>query len=133
MPRDFHCTVVTPQQQLLDQAVSYASIPAWDGQIGIEDRRSPLLVKLGYGQLRLTLADGSKQHYFVGGGFAQMKDNRLTLLTDEAKAVSELDATSAREALENARYESAAGDEQIEKRERRMQRARAMAELAGQR
>jgi F-type H+-transporting ATPase subunit epsilon len=131
MAGQFHCTIVTPERQLLDQTVTYASIPAWDGQIGVQDRRSPLLVKLGFGRLRLTLDDGSQQNYFVGGGFAQMKDETLTLLTDEAQPVSELDAEAAREALKQARNESAAGDTEIDRRERRQQRARAILELSG--
>ena len=131
MAGEFHCTVVTPQQKLLEQEVSYASIPAWDGQIGIQDRRSPLLVKLGFGRLRLQLRDGSEAHYFIGGGFAQMKGEKLTLLTDEAVETDQLDAETARAELKEAQAHRAAGDEQIDKRQRQIDRARAMTQLAG--
>ena len=130
MAGQFHCSLVTPQQQLLDQAVTYAEVPAWDGQLGIMDRRSPLLVQLGHGRLRLTLPDGSEQHYFIGGGFAQMKNEQLTLLTDEAKSIENLDGTEAQRALEEARSQPAAGDEQLNRRQRRTDRARAMVQLA---
>jgi F-type H+-transporting ATPase subunit epsilon len=130
MAAAFDCTVVTPEQQLLEAQVTYASIPAWDGQIGVMDRRSPLLVQLGYGRLRLTLHDGSTQDYFVGGGFAQMKDERLTVLTDEAKAIKELDGESAKATLQQVQSEVAAGDEQITRRQRRADRARAIVQLA---
>jgi F-type H+-transporting ATPase subunit epsilon len=130
MASEFQCTVVTPEQELLDQAVTYASIPAWDGQVGIQERRLPLLTKLGYGRLRLTLSDGSHRDYFVGGGFAQMKDEQLTLLTDEATPAGELTADSAKAALKEAMAESAAGDDQLAQRQQRIERARAMVNLA---
>jgi F-type H+-transporting ATPase subunit epsilon len=130
MAAPFDCTVVTPQQELLSQQVTYASLPAWDGQVGVMDRRSPLVVQLGYGRLRLTLHDGSQQDYFVGGGFAQMKDNRLTILTDEATAPDQLDAEAAKATLQQVHSESAAGEAQIEKRQRQADRARAIVQLA---
>ena len=133
MAAPFDCTVVTPQQQLLDEHVSYASLPAWDGQVGVMDRRSPLLVQLGDGRRRLTLADGSRRDYFGGGGCAQMTDGALTIRPDEAKAASELDVEAARSTLKQVQSEPAAGDEQIEKRQRRADRARAILTLAPQR
>jgi F-type H+-transporting ATPase subunit epsilon len=127
----FHCTIVTPEQQLLDESISYASIPAWDGQLGLLDRRAPMLVKLGYGRLRLQMSDGSRRDYFVGGGFVQMKHDRLTILTDEARARDQIDAEEARAALKEAQARRAAGEEEIARREREESRARAMLELAG--
>ena len=82
MPATFQCTIVTPQQPVLDKMVTYASIPAWDGQIGLAPKRAALLAKLGDGPLRLTDAHGNSSWFFLTGGFAQMKENRLTLLTE---------------------------------------------------
>ena len=45
----FQCTVVTPEQQVLDETVTQAILPAHDGQMGILTGRAPLLVKLGVG------------------------------------------------------------------------------------
>ena len=88
----FQCTVITPEQELLDQKVSYASIPAWDGLLGVATQRAPLLVKLGDGPLRLDTEDGKSQLYFIGGGFAQMQNNTLSLLAAEAIAAGDIDA-----------------------------------------
>lgn len=75
-----------PEQQLLDQTVTQAILPAHDGQIGILTSRAPLLVKLGLGKLQIDLAGGKRQTYLVDGGIAQMKDNKLTVLTSAAWA-----------------------------------------------
>src|SRR5437764_7519130 len=92
----FQCTVVTPEQQAFDASITQAILPAHDGLVGILTDRAPLLVKLGTGPLRVDLAGGSRRYYFVDGGVAQMKDNRLTILTNEATAAGEIDAEAAR-------------------------------------
>ncbi len=89
----FKCVVVTPEQQMFDETITQAIVPAHDGQIGILTDRAPLLVKLGKGELRLDLSGGQSRRFQIKGGIAQMKDNRLTILTDEAVAP---DAAAAR-------------------------------------
>ena len=130
MAGKFTCTVVTPEQSLLEQEVKHVSIPAWDGRLGVLPDRAPLLAKLGYGPLELELADGGTQRYFVGGGFVQMKGDKLTLLTDEAKPIDQLDAEEAEAALKEALAQRAVSDEAVDKRERETDRARAMVAAA---
>jgi F-type H+-transporting ATPase subunit epsilon len=80
----FQCVVVTPEQQVMDESLTQAIIPAEDGLLGILTHRAPLLAKLGKGPLRLDLASGQKKLFRIEGGIAQMKDNRLTILTQTA-------------------------------------------------
>jgi F-type H+-transporting ATPase subunit epsilon len=82
----FKCVVVTPEQQLLEESLTQAIIPAFDGLLGILTDRAPLLAKLGKGKLRLDLASGQQRSYQIDGGIAQMKGNLLTILTHAAKA-----------------------------------------------
>jgi len=42
----------------MDEAVTQVILPAEDGLIGILTSRSPLLARLGLGELRIDLADG---------------------------------------------------------------------------
>jgi len=88
MAKTFQCTVVTPSEQLLDEPVVYANLPAHDGQMGVLQNRAAMLVELGEGELLLRDEKGAEKHYTLRGGFAQMKDNRLTLLTEEASATA---------------------------------------------
>src|SRR5688572_6167230 len=98
----FNCVVVTPEQQVVDQQVTQVVFPAHDGQIGILTNRAPLLAKIGVGELRITPTSGPEKSYFVDGGIAQMKDNKLTVLTTEARPVEELDSETARAELAEA-------------------------------
>src|SRR3954465_9325762 len=91
-----------PEAEAFNATVSQAILPAHDGLIGILTDRSPLLVKLGTGPLRLDAAGGASQYFFVDGGIAQMKDNKLTILTPTATPASQLDAEAARAELAEA-------------------------------
>ena len=59
-----------------------------------------------------------------------MKDNKLTILTEEAVAVEEIDGESARAALAEATARRPTDAASAEKRDREIRRARAMSELA---
>jgi len=126
----FQCTVVTPEQQSFDQTVTQAILPAHDGQIGILTDRAPLLVKLGQGPLRLDLASGGRQLFYIEGGVAQMKDNRLTILTNEALRPEEITRETARAELAEATARRITDQKSFDDRQRRLARARALEELA---
>jgi F-type H+-transporting ATPase subunit epsilon len=80
----FACVVVTPEQQVLSESLTQAIIPAADGLLGILTDRAPVLAKLAKGPLRLDLASGQTRTFQIDGGVAQMKDNKLTVLTQSA-------------------------------------------------
>lgn len=130
MAETFHCTVVTPERQMLDREAAYASIPAWDGQLGVAPSRAPMLVKLGYGPFTLQAPGGEGVTMFLGGGFAQMRGNHLTLLAEEATPAEQLDADAARAALEEAAGRRAEGDDAINKRFEDQDRARGLLRTA---
>lgn len=126
MAGKFHCTLVTPEQQVLDGEVTYASIPAHDGQIGLMHDRAPLVAKLGDGALRLDFVDGGSRWFFVGGGFAQMKDNKLSIVADEAMPADQIVVAKTEADMKAAVAKIARTDEEIEKKLRAIDRARQM-------
>ncbi|NJL32365.1 MAG: F0F1 ATP synthase subunit epsilon, partial [Phycisphaerales bacterium] len=81
MADTFRCTLITPAQQVFDEEVTYVELPAFDGQMGIEPQRAPMVAKLGDGALRLDFARGESRWYFVAGGFARC-GTHADLLTD---------------------------------------------------
>ena len=83
MPGTFHVAVLTPEAPVLEADVLQVLVPGHDGLIGVLTHRAPLLTKLGTGVLRLD-SPTEKQRFVIIGGYAQMKDNVLTILTDEA-------------------------------------------------
>ena len=126
----FQCVIVTPEAQVLDETVTQVVLPAHDGEIGILTDRAPLLVKLGVGALRVDLAGGQRRELFVEGGVAQMKDNRLTILTNEAIPPGEIDVDAARAEFAEATARRVTDERSFNDRQRQLQRARVMQEMA---
>src|SRR3954447_2063078 len=115
----FQCVVVTPEQQALDETVTQAILPAHDGQLGILTGRAPLLVKLGQGPLRLDLAaGGATRVMYIEGGVAQMKDNGLTILTQEAIAPADIDLQATRAEMAEATARRITDQKSYEDRQR---------------
>src|SRR6185295_19537945 len=98
----FNCVIVTPEQKLLDEKVSQVILPAHDGEMGILTGRAPILVKLGIGRLRADVSGGHSHAYYVEGGVAQMRGDKLTIITDNAIPVSDLNAATAKTELDAA-------------------------------
>jgi len=127
----FQCTIVTPEQQALDATVEQAVLPAHDGLIGILTDRAALLVKLGVGPLRVDLAQGQQRYFLVDGGVAQMKDNKLTVLTTLATPADQISADTARAEYAEAEARKATDPKALADRQRQMDRARAAQALVG--
>ena len=120
----FQCVIVTPEEQLMDESARQAIVPAHDGLVGILTDRAPLLVKLGLGRLRVDLANGGRREYVVDGGIAQMKDNRLTVLTGNAWTPEELDTEAGRDEYARAEARRAGELKVAETRDRQTERAK---------
>lgn len=125
----FHVSVITPERAVLETEASFVAFPAHDGEVGILKDRAPFLFKLGAGKLRVVSPEGD-QALFIDGGFAQMVDNRLTFLTEQAKPLSELDRGAAERALAEAKARPITDDASFKARERAVRSAQQQLKLA---
>jgi F-type H+-transporting ATPase subunit epsilon len=131
--KSLQLVLVTPEVTLLDEPVAALRFPLHDGQIGILPGRAPMIGRLGYGELKVTRLDGEYASYFVDGGFVQVKEGAVTLLTDRALARDEINASEASAKLQEAFSRVAKTDAQADARERDQERARQMLAMAGDR
>lgn len=120
--KTFTCTVLTPERRVLETPATFAAIPAYDGEIGIMHDRAPLLCRLGIGILRLETPAGT-QRIYVDAGFAEVIDNRVTVLTERAALPAEIDADAERAAEAEARARRAVSEDEQGARLRDIQRA----------
>lgn len=125
----FHCSVVTPERAVLETEATFVAFPAHDGEVGILPGRAPLLFKMGIGSLRVESPEGN-HGFFVDGGFAQMVENRLTLLTEQAKRLEEIDRAAAERALAEAREMPMITDAEFAARQRAVKRAEVQIRMA---
>jgi len=127
----FHCVIVTPEEQTFAADITQAIIPAFDGQIGILTNHAPTLTKLGVGPLRVDLVGGGSRHFLIDGGIAQVKNNELTIVTDDATIASKIDAESSRAALAEAEARKETDPKAADRRAHDLKKAKAAIELAG--
>lgn len=121
--------VVTPESTVLETAVDFVALPLYDGEIGILPGRAPLIGRLGYGELRTTTG-GKIERYYVDGGFVQVADNVVSVLTNRALPAAKLDPQVAQEQLAAARSRKANSDELLAIRDRMERQARAQLQVA---
>lgn len=95
------CIVVTPERTELDREADFVALPMFDGELGVQPGRAPMIGRLGYGVLRLQTSAGP-QRYFVDGGFAQVEADVVSVLTGRAIAVDSLSAEEAAQSLSRA-------------------------------
>ncbi len=132
MADTFHCSVVTPERAVLDAEASFVALPgattARSASCRGARRCSPSSAPASCAS---RSAGGRSARYFVDGGFAQMVDDKLTLLTEEAQPKDEIDAAQAARELESALALPAQDEGQTQARDKALARARALVRVAG--
>jgi F-type H+-transporting ATPase subunit epsilon len=122
------CVVVTPEKALLDEPADFVVVPMIDGELGVALDRLPLIGRLGFGELRITQGKQVK-HFYVDGGFVQIRGNVVTVLTSKAMAVKDIKVADA-EAVLHSPPPAVATLEGEEARQKAQQRARAQLRIA---
>jgi len=101
MPSTIHLEVTTPEGPKLSLDVSELTAPSVDGEFGVLPRHRPLLAGLRTGIIRYKL--GSETHAVaIGPGFAKIKDDVVSIITDRFLEKSEVDPVVARKDLKDA-------------------------------
>ena len=77
-------SVISPEAVLFEGTTESVVAPAFDGEVGILTGHAPMLTLLGNGELRLTSAGGDRK-FTVSGGFLEVADNRVRVVTERAE------------------------------------------------
>ena len=123
------CVVVTPEETVLDTEAEFVALPLFDGEVGIGLHHSSMIGRLGYGELRIRNGSDTSR-YYVDGGFVQVADNLVSVLTNRSLPAANVDAEVASELLRSALSRKATGDDQIAIRDRTLSQARAQLRMA---
>jgi F-type H+-transporting ATPase subunit epsilon len=81
-------SVVSPERVLFEGEADSVVAPAFDGEVGILTQHAPMLTLLGRGELRVG-SGASARRFAVEGGFLQVADDRVRVVTERATAVTE--------------------------------------------
>ena len=75
-------SVISPESVLFEGEVDSVVAPAYDGEVGILTGHAPLMALLGDGELRLGGASGRR--FTVSGGFMQVLNDDVRIVTEKA-------------------------------------------------
>src|SRR5262249_4480333 len=98
MAETLRLRVVTPERLLLDEEVDEVTAPGTEGEFGVLPNHITFLSSLQPG--RLSYKQGGQAHFLaVSGGFAEVRDNVVSVRTDSAICVTKSDGERPRAAL----------------------------------
>ena len=80
-------TVISPEASMFDGGADAVVAPAFDGQVGILPNHAPFMTLLGEGILTVRRA-GTASRFSIRGGFLQVVDNRVRVVTEHAQGDS---------------------------------------------
>lgn len=94
--------IITPESIVLDESAESVQVTALDGSMGILARHAPMVAALGAGELTYT-KDGSKRAMFVAGGFVEVRNDTVRVVSDASELPGDIDVERAVGAAERAR------------------------------
>jgi F-type H+-transporting ATPase subunit epsilon len=93
--------IVTPEARVYSQSVDSVVIPTVEGEVGILPGHIPLVTQVGAGELRATKG-GATELLVVGGGFAQVSGEKVSILADSAIHEEKIDEHAVADAMQRA-------------------------------
>jgi F-type H+-transporting ATPase subunit epsilon len=110
LPETINLQVVTPERQLVNEAVSGVQLPGRNGALGILPGHAPLMTELGVGEL--SFRTGRDTHYLaVVHGYAEVLGDRVVVLAEACERAEEVDVDRARSSKERAEKRLAKRDD----------------------
>ena len=127
-------SIVTPMRPLLDKEVEQVVAPGAEGEFGVMPGHAPFLIALKPGVVRWT-ENGRAGRAAISGGFAEVTQDRVTVLAPTAELSTQIDAAGAERqrseaASALANVGSAAPTEQVEQLREALEHAQARVEAA---
>ena len=102
--------LVSPEKLLLSRKVDMVVIPGAEGDMGVLPQHSPAITTVRPGTIVVYEGGAVTDRIFIAGGFAEVSDNRCTVLAEEAMPVEDIDKASAEQALSDARDDVGAAE-----------------------
>ena len=124
------CIVVTPEKTEVDQETSFVVIPLYDGEYGVGLGHTPVVARIGAGELRITAPDGTKSVSFIDGGFLEVSGDVVSILTNRFFRPDVVSLERARADFEAAKALPLSNPELIAMREKAFVSARSMMAVA---
>lgn len=93
--------IVTPEKKVFSDMVDNVYLPGADGEMGILPQHAGLVTALQAGEMRY-LHKGQVVTLAIGSGFAEVTQQKVTVLTDMALGEGEIDESTTEDAIQRA-------------------------------
>lgn len=130
----FQLDVVTVERSVFSDQVDSITVPGTEGELGVLPHHAPLLTALSYGEVRIR--QGSQEtDLAVGGGFLEVRPDKVVILADMAERAEEIDIARAEAARKRAAEELVLGPSVVDmiRAEAALRRAEARLRVARRR
>ena len=94
--------LVSPEKLLLSRKVDMVVVPGAEGDMGVLPQHSPAITTVRPGTIVVYEGGAVTDRIFIAGGFAEVSDNRCTVLAEEAMPIEDIDKNAVEQALSTA-------------------------------
>jgi len=94
--------VVTPERRVVEDQASEITIPGASGYLGILPGHAPLITEIAVGEIAYKDAQGARHLLAVAWGFAEVLQEKVTVLAETAEKATDIDVTRAEQARQRA-------------------------------
>jgi len=93
MPNQLHFELVSPENLVLGKDAVLVTVPGGEGDYGVLVGHAPMITIVRPGVIEVFEQENAaaSDRIFVAGGFAEVTNERCTVLAEEAMPVSQLD------------------------------------------
>ena len=102
MANSFKCEIVSAEEAVFSGEVEQVVAAGIMGDLGILPGHTPLLTELQPGPVRVTLAGGAEENFYISGGFLEVQPKVVSILADAATRAGDIDEAAAEEARQQA-------------------------------
>jgi len=95
--------LVSPEKLVVSKAVEMVVVPGSEGYFGVLPRHAPMISTLSSGVIDIYEGGSVTEKIFVAGGFAEVTEERCTILAEEARNLAEVDVAETEKAIADAR------------------------------
>ena len=113
MANTFQLEIVTPAKLMVKDTAEEAQIPGLDGYLGILPGHAPLITELAVGVITYK-ASGTTHTLSVAWGFAEVLQDKVTILAETAERPQEIDIERAQKAKERAEQRLKSNDLKVD-------------------
>ncbi|MGC2696333.1 MAG: F0F1 ATP synthase subunit epsilon [Candidatus Angelobacter sp.] len=101
MAETIQLEIVTPERLVVNETAEYIEIPGKTGYLGVLPGHAPLITELAVGEISYRTGNQTKW-LAVAWGFAEVLQNKVTILAETAEKAEEIDTARAEEAKAKA-------------------------------